>query len=288
MGKNDKAEGVAGLVTVDKPDGSVQITSDFTNLNPNVVPSVYPLPICSDIQTKLSHSSIFSTLDLTKYYFNIEISPESRHLTATITPWGLYQYRRLPMGLRDSAAVSQRFISELLQGIPGVEVYIDDIIVHGSTMEDHDTSLRKVLEALSNANLRINMKKCTFGRDKVHFLGHEISKGKIQPLQKNIQPILDFKIPKTKKQVQSFLGMLNYYATYMKDFALMAEPLRALIRKGAHFIWSDQCQNAFENLKMELTSGLELALYQHDAITYVTTDASEYAIGGVISSSRRH
>ena len=281
--KVDKAQWVSGLVTVDKPDGSVRITSDFTHLNPNIIPSVYPLPICSDIHTKLSHSSVFSTLDLTKYYFNIEISPESRHLTSTITPWGLFQYRRLPMGLRDSAAVSQRFISQLLQDIPGVEVYIDDIIVHGSTVSDHDGSLKKVFQKLTEANLRINIKKCKFGSDSVKFLGHEISKGKIRPLEKNIQPIMDFKIPQTKKQIQSFLGMLNYYAAYIQDFAVTAEPLRALIRKGARFEWTDKCQKAFEELKHVLTSGLELALYQHDAVTYVTTDASEYAIGGELS-----
>ena len=122
---------------------------------------------------------------------------------------------RLPMGLRDSAAVSQRFISQLLQDIPGVEVYIDDIIVHGATIKDHDASLMKVLQKLSQANLRINMKKCKFGSSSVQFLGHEISEGKIKPLEKNIQPIMDFKIPKTKKQIQSFLGMLNYYAAFI-------------------------------------------------------------------------
>ena len=102
-------------------------------------------------------------MDLTKYYFNIELNPESRHLTATITPWGLFQYRRLPMGLCDSAAASQRFISELLNDVPGVEVYIDDIIVHGATAEEHDKSLREVLQKLVSANLRINLKKCKFG-----------------------------------------------------------------------------------------------------------------------------
>ena len=281
--KVDRANWVHGLVTVDKPGGAVRITTDLSPLNKYVVPVRYPLPNIRDMYLKLQKAKYYTKLDMQKYFYNIAIHPDSRHLTTTITPKGLYAYNRLPMGLVDSPAVSQQVVSKVLADTPGCEPYIDDIIVYGMTRHEHDINLDQVLQKLHDANLRLNVKKCVFGVTEVQFLGHIVSQGSLKPDPKNLQPIRDATTPTTLTEVQSFLGMINYYNEFLPDLAAITEPLRELTRNGVPFDMTADRQKSFETLKKMVCTELKLAIFDPESHTIVTTDASNVGIGGVLS-----
>ena len=208
----DRSDWVHGLVPVWKQDGSVRITTDLTQLNIHVIPARHPQPNIRDIhRVSLTGAKFFSRLDLTKAYYHIQLSAASRPLTATITPWGLYQYCRLPMGLKDSAAIFQRCVEQALSGIVRCVTYIDDILVFGESREEHDSTLSDVLARLHQHNFRLNLSKCEFNRQCISFLGNMFSYGYMQVDPQRLQGVCDMANPTNTKQLQSFLGAVNYY-----------------------------------------------------------------------------
>ena len=190
------------------------------------------------------------------------------------------------MGLVDSPAVFHKMVAQILADCPGCEPYMDDIIVFGKTQEEHDSNLHKVFQNLNDKNLRLNIKKCIFRAAEVPFLGHLISNEGIKPDPKNLQPIRDAETPTTLKQVQSFLGMLNYYSPFLPDLAALTEPLRNLTRKDIKFVWSADCTKAFETLKKLVCTELKLAIFDSECLTYLSVDASDVGIGGVLSQEQ--
>ena len=281
--KVERAQWVLNLVTVNKSDGSLRVTTDFKPLNKFVKPVIYPLPSIEEIHSELSKAKFFSTLDIVKFYHNIPLSTESQELTATITPWGLYQYETLPMGLSDAGAVAQKYISELLKDIKNCRAYVDDIVVYSETIQEHDEILKAVLKKLAEANLRIKRSKCQFGKTEIEFLGRTISHKSIKPSPKNVQPIKEYPQPKDLKSTQRFLGLMNYHSSFIPNYTTIAEPLRALTRKNTPFQWTEACENAFQELKRIVCSDLQLTPFDPAAKTFVTTDASNVGIGGLLS-----
>ncbi len=281
--KATSSDWIHPMVTVPKPDGKIRITTDLSSLNQWVRPVHHPIPNTKDIFMELTNAKHFSKLDLKKGYFHVALDPESRNLTTTATHKGLFRYKRLPMGLKDSAQAFQRCVAQTLAGIPGVEAYIDDILVYGGTQEEHDRSLREVLRRLHENGFRLNITKCRFRVSRVHFLGHIIENGKISPDPKNVEPIQSAAEPSNKKEVQVFLGMITYYADFLEDISNIAEPLRALTRKDTHFKWTKECQLSFDTLKRMAGDKLSLHIFDTSADTIVTTDASDTGIGAVLS-----
>ena len=272
-----------GLVAVMKPNGNVRITTDLSPLNAFVIPDRYPLPTPQDIFHKLSDCNVFSRLDLERAYFSIELHPESRPLTATITSEGIFQYRKLPMGLKDSASAFQCCVDQTLQDIPHVGNYIDDIIVGGVTIEEHDENLEKVLDALEKSDFRLNPAKCDFRLAEIGFLGHVISNKGIRPNPRRVEVIANADPPKNLKELQRFLGFINYYNTFIPHLATKAEPLRKLTRKDERFVWDKSCEEAFQSLKEDLCKRFMTAHFQPDCPTILTTDASGVSLGAVLS-----
>ncbi|MCP3663296.1 MAG: RNA-directed DNA polymerase, partial [Gammaproteobacteria bacterium] len=162
---------------------------------------------------------------------------ESRPLTTTITPLGLRQYKRLPMGLKDSASAFQKRVHNCLAGLEGVEVYIDDILIHGKTQEEHDRRLRAALSRLLKAGFRLQEKKLEIGKREISAFGHQILEKVVKPDLKNVEAIQNAPRPATIKEVQRFLGMIYYFQDFLKDVSSIAEPLRKLTRKEAPFTW---------------------------------------------------
>ena len=281
--KVDRSNWVHGLVTVDKPGGSVRITSDISPLNKYVIPVCYPMPHICELHLKFKKQKVFSKLDFTKYFYNIALHPDSQLLTTTITPKGMYAYDRLPMGLIDSAAVAQKVVTETLQDCKGCEPYIDDIIIFGRTTAEHDKNLEQVLKKLNEANLRLNIQKCVFAVPEITFLGFLVSHGCIKPDPKNLQPIHDALPPTDLKSVQSFLGMINYYNDFLPDLAALTEPLRQLTRANVSFEWTAERETAFYTIKKMVEQELKLGIFDPECPTYVTTDASDVGIGAVLS-----
>ena len=173
--KIDKSTWVNPLVTVMEPNGEPRVTTEFSALNKFVVPHRFPLPNAKDLFLELSGAKIYSKLDLKKAYYHVELDPESRPLTATITHAGLFQYTRLPMGLKDSASVFQQLVAHTLADCEGTIAYVDDILVFGSSQEQHDARLERVLGKLADNDFRVNVDKCQFSTPSVTFLGHVIT-----------------------------------------------------------------------------------------------------------------
>ena len=279
----ERSDWASALVPIMKRDGGIRLTTDFTPLNSQVTPTRHPLPNIRDVRVLIAGAAVFTKLDLAKAYYHIQVAEASRPLTATLTPWGVFQYRRLPMGLKDAAAVFQRCVDRALNGIPGCIVYLDDILVFAVSQTEHDTILHKVLERLHQHDFCLNMSKCRFSCQNVTFLGNVLSQGRIKIDPQRLQGLQDMPQSVNTKQLQSFLGAVNYCKEFLKNAASLVEPLQRLLRKGTPWVWGEAQQKAMDNIRMQLCNLPELYTFDPGQLTIVTTDASGDGLGATLS-----
>ena len=197
--KIDGSEWVHGLVPVVKPDGSIRICVDLQELNKCVVMDQYPLPTVDELTLEVGNSTKFSKLDLKKAFYQVELDPESRPMTAFITDIGLFQFRRMPMGLNSAPAAFQKIIDHILQGLPGHSNGQDDVLIFGNGDAEHDQRLRDVLQRLSDAGACLEAKKLKIGKSELEFYGHKVSAKGIMPKDSNVQAILEMPAPTDTK-----------------------------------------------------------------------------------------
>ncbi|KFM73065.1 Retrovirus-related Pol polyprotein from transposon 17.6, partial [Stegodyphus mimosarum] len=260
---------------------------DYRKLNSVTKYPVYPLPIIEEIIRNISSTKYMTTLDLTSGYFQIGVKPEDVHKTAFITKSGTYAFLRMPFGLSGAPATFQRCMDIVLRPVLGKStfIYLDDIIITSSTLEQHLQDLRKVFSLLNEAGLKINASKCKFAAKELRYLGFKISQKGIETDQSKIVAIRNYPVPKTAKKLSSFLGMCSYYRAFIKDFAKIAEPLLKLKRKKARFSWSAEANLAFQKLKDALTQAPVLKFPEGDKGLEISADASDFAIGAVLSQN---
>jgi hypothetical protein len=202
-----------------------------------------------------------------------------------VTPFCLFKWLRLPFGMNSAPSCFQKIIAHILEGVPGVRNLLDDIIVSGSSKAQHDERLAQVLTRLKQYNVTINREKSTFGADAVDFVGHHISARGVSPLHSNVEAITNLEPPSKLKELRSFLGAAGYYRKFIPAYSDLVEPLQSLLKDGVPFEWTSQHQQSFEQLKAELVSARVLAHFDSRLDTTVTTDASEDAIGAVLSQT---
>ena len=181
-----------------KSDGTLRPCGDYRGLNAKTEQDCFPLPNIRNFGSKLRGSTIFSSVDIYKAYYNIELDPESAKKATVVTEWGTYIFKRLAMGLKNSAASFQRFMSTILDGLPGVFCYLDDILLFDTDEEQHKKSLNTVFQILQQNGLTINLKKCQFARKEINFLGFKVSGSGITPLPRKLEAIADY--PPLKNQ----------------------------------------------------------------------------------------
>lgn len=270
----------------EKGNKKYRIVVDFRALNLITKPFVYPIPRINEIFDDLGNNTYFSTLDLKSGFYQVPIHPRDAAKTAFSTPKGHFEFTRMPMGLRNSPSTFQRLMNTVLYELGDIKaiVYLDDIIVFGRTIEEHNRNLCRVLEAMRRHNLKIEPTKCQILRTELKYLGHTINKDGISPTDENIKAIREMAVPTTVKGVRSFLGTVNFYGKFIPKIAEIRKPLNDLLKKNAKFIWNNECQLAFESLKNFLTSDLLLVRPNYEDTFVLTTDASEYAIGAVLSN----
>ena len=266
---------------------------DYRNLNLISKKDSYRIPRIDDTLDALCQkegqgSEWYSTLDMLSGYHQMELDEDSKEKTAFVTPhMGVWEFNVLPFGLTNGPASYQRLMETLLRGLcPKIcLIYIDDLICHSRTFAEHLIHLTKIFEILRAANLKVKLSKCAFARPSVKFLGHIVSKEGIVPDPNNVKAVKEFRTPTKVKQVQSFLGLANYYRKFIQNFAQIAKPLTDLLRKDQRFIWTDECGRAFNLLKSKLTSPPVLAYpsFEHSFTLY--TDASGEALGAVLAQS---
>ncbi len=276
----------SALEPVNKPDGSIRCCGDYGPLNAITQIDKYPIPHLQDFSAHLFGCKIFSKIDLIRGYHQIPMAKGDRHKTAIITPFGLYEYSRMPFGLKNAAQTFQRLMDTVTNGLDFVFVYLDDILVASQNKDQHLLHLKLLFQRLSDYGLAINPKKCQFGKSTLIFLGHLVTTEGIKPDKGKIQAIKNFPKPTIIKSLQEFIGMINFYNRFIKNAAYILKPLYDMLqgkRSARQLInWTQFAENAFEKAKEELAKATILAHPKPNAEINVTTDASDIAVGAVL------
>lgn len=274
-------------VMVQKKDGSWRMCIDYRKLNERTIKDAYPLTRIDENLDTLEGAEWYSSLDLDMAYHQVPMDPDDKEKTAFATPrGGLYQYTTMPFGLCNAASTFQRLIERTLSGLQWkiAVLYLDDIVCFGKDFASHLSNLKEVFEKLSKAGLKLKPKKCHLMQKEISFLGHVVSREGVRTDPMKISSIKEMPRPKTVTQVRSFLGLASYYRKFIENFSKIAKPLFDLTKKDKKFIWSEDCENSFQELKTRLMSAPILAFPQVDGSNFILdTDASAYAIGAVLS-----
>ena len=215
------------------------------------------------------------------------LDDESCPYVTVNTQKGLYRYLHLPFGVSSAPAVFQKAMDMILQGLPQVICYLDDILVTGSTPQEHLQNLAVVLERLSQHGIRLKEKKCSFIQDSVDYLGHHIDAQGIHTYPSKVEAITKAPAPNNVTQLRSFLGMVNYYGKFLHNLSSQLHPLHALLKHGTKWHWSEECDRIFKQVKTKLSKTPVLMHYDPKLPIRLAGDASNYGIGAVLSHVRR-
>lgn len=267
-----------------------RIVIDYRRLNDATVSEVYPIPLISDILDQLGHSKYFSTLDLVSGFHQIRLSPDDAQKTGftivnTNSSVGHYEFTRMPFGLKNAPSTFQRLMNTVLSGLQGLHcyVYLDDCIIYSTDLSSHMEKLQLVFDRFREFNLKLQPDKCEFLRREVSYLGHIITDKGVTPNPEKVKAVTNFPVPKNPKEVKSFLGLAGYYRRFIENFSKLTKPLTSLLKKDTNFVWSTDQDQAFNILKEKLVSAPLLQYPDFSQPFVVTTDASNYAVGAVLS-----
>lgn len=258
---------------------------DYRALNEKIISDAYPLPNITEILDQLGSAKYFSVFDLASGFHQIRMHESDAPKTVFSTPHGHYQFNRMPFGLKNAPATFQRLMDQVLTGLQGNElfVYLDDIVLYASSLEEHAAKFAKLAEKLRAANLHLQPDKCEFLRKEVTYLGHTIGESGVRPYSKKIEAVKNFPQTKNAKNIKQFLGLAGYYRRFIPNFSRTAKPLTELLKKDVTFNWKQAQENAFRSLRNSLCIEPILQYSYFTKPFIVTTDASGYAIGSIIS-----
>ena len=270
------------IILVPKGDSTFRPVVDYRELNKFTVPDRFPMPILSEVLLNLGNAKYFSSIDLKSGFWQIPLADETKELTAFSTPEGHFQFKVMPFGLRNAPVTFSRLMGYVFRNLKGVQIYLDDIIVATSTLEEHFQLLEEVLHRLGASGLKLRLMKCKFLSRELRFLGHLVSEKGISTLPDKTEKIRDYPIPVNKKQLLRFLGMAGYYRPFIKDYAKLSEPLCRLTRQSEEYFWGPDQERSFNMLKTALTTAPILSFPDYSKEFVVATDASDVGIGGVL------
>ena len=272
----------AAMVVVPKPSGAVRICVDMKPLNENVLREVHPMPKVDTTLAQLTGATVFSKLDANSGFWQIPLAKESRLLTTFITPYGRFCFNKLPFGISSAPEVFQCHMNDILSGLPGVLCHVDDILVFGTTPQEHDERLQAVLERIKSAGVTLNAEKCQFSQTRITFLGHVIDHHGISPDPRKTAAILAMTPPSSVTELRRFMGMVNQMTKFSPNIAQISKPLRELLSTKNAWTWEAIQAESFTKLKEEISSPRVLALYDPLARTKISADASAYGLGAVL------
>ena len=265
-----------------------RLVFDFRRLNEKTISDKFPLPNISDLLDKLGRCQYFTTLDLASGFHQIELDESSIPKTAFSTDTGHYEFLRTPFGLKNAPPVFMRLMSNVLRGLQNeiCLVYLDDILIYSTSLEEHFDRLRKVFQRLRTSNLKVQLDKTEFLRKEISFLGHIVTPEGVKPNPLKIEAISKFPIPKTKKEIKQFLGLLGYYRKFIDNFAKLTKPLTSCLKKNSVINPNNsEYIECFETCKTLLTNDPILQYPDFEKEFIVTTDASDVALGAVLSQN---
>ncbi len=276
----------AGFFFVKKKDGGLRPCIDYRGLNDITIKFRYPLPLVPAALEQLREARYFTKLDLRSAYNLIRIREGDEWKTAFSTTTGHYEYLVMPFGLANSPSVFQSFINDVFRDMLNrwVVVYIDDILIYSTTLEEHIKQVRAVLRRLIDHQLYAKAEKCEFHQESVSFLGYVISSGGVAMDDKKIHSVVNWLQPSTLKELQRFLGFANFYRRFIRNFSTVAAPLTSMTKKGnQRLTWSHAAHQAFRTLKERFTTAPILHHPNPEQEFIVEVDASSTGIGAVLS-----
>lgn len=272
------------IVPVVKPNGTIRLCGDYRlTVNLATDTDTYPQPTINESLSDLAGGKIFSKLDLKEAYTQVKVTDETSRLLTINTPKGLYRMKRLPYGLKACPGIFQRLMSTTLAGIKGVSVLLDDILIAGCDQKQHLERLERVLECLKSVGLTLNKNKCKIGTDRVEFLGFVVDREGVHPSIEKITAIRNAKPPQNIKELQAFLGLLNFYERFIKNKATVLEPLHRLLDKNTKWKWGIIEEDCFSKAKLALSDEHTLVHFDNNKRISLTCDASEYGVGAVLA-----
>lgn len=276
----------AGVVLTPKKDGTYRVNIDYRRLNEGTVFDSYPMPRVDDALQALGGARLFSTFDLQSGYWQIEMDEKSKEMTAFVTKEGLFEWNRMPMGLKCSPATFCRAMAMILNGLTWINclVYLDDVLCFSasSNLEEHLKMVDQVFERFAEYNVTVNPRKSAIGKRRVVYLGHVVTAEGITTDPKLVQAMMGYIQPTNKRELRGFLGLCSYYREFVPNFATTAAPLTDLVGPKAAWKWEQEQQTAFDKLKHKLAQAPVLAHPDFTRTFYLQPDASKTGLGAVL------
>lgn len=285
--RQSKSSAAAPVLFAKKPGGGLRFCVDYRGINAITRKDRYPLPLIKETLNALNAARWLTKLDVSAAFHKIRMAKGEEWKTAFRTRYGLFEWKVCPFGLTGSPATFQRYINWVLREYLDdfCSAYVDDILIFSTgSLQDHREKVCKVLNSLREHGLHLDLAKCEFETKCTKYLGYIIEVGvgiRMDPAK--VQAISEWKSPTNVKSVRSFLGFANYYRLFIKDFAILAQPLTNLTRKNQKFVWDEACEAAFQHLKQLFKEEPVLATYDPDLETRLEPDSSGWAVGGVLS-----
>jgi hypothetical protein len=287
-------EWISNNVSVRKSNGTLRICLDPSNLNKVIQRNHFPMPTLDDVLSELDGAKVFSLCDAKDGFLQVKLSDQSSDLTTFWTPFGKYKWLRMPFGLSSSPEEFQRRLSDALNGLQGITVVADDILIYGKgttykeAVQDHNQKLEQLLTRARRVNLKLNRDKCKFLLDTLPYIGHVITKDGVKADQNKIQAITDMPAPSNSDGVRRFLGHVNYLAKFIPNCSAECEPLRRLIGVSDNdFVWGHDQEQAFDRLKKLMSATETLKYFRVNEPVVVQTDASTEGLGAVLLQEGR-
>ncbi|KAG9397020.1 WD repeat-containing protein [Carpediemonas membranifera] len=279
--RRSKSSFASPIVLVRKKDRSWRLCVDYRRLNEVTRTLAAPVRDVQRVLMELGGATCFASLDLRSGYNQVLVVEEDRHKTAFVTPGGLYEFNRLPFGLKNAPSFFQQAMESVFEGISGVIIYMDDVLVMGRSREELMARLEAVLKRCAEYNLRLNAAKCDFARDSVEFLGHIVDKDGIRLGDDRVQAIMDMPRPTTRKEMRRFIGMVGWFRRFCPKLGEHLAPLNDTLTQ-AKVTWSPELEEAFVNVQRGVKAHIKLNHIDYNEDLILRTDASDVGLGGML------
>ena len=280
--RTEPAPWISAAVIVPKPDGGIRITMDARNVNRAILANNLPIPKQEDIKAKMAGSKVYSKVDLTTSYWQLELAAQSRHLTVFQCNGKLYRYKRMTMGIKTAQGELNAALRPLLQDIEDAHHIHDDIIIASKNMKEHLKAIRQVLNAVKDAGMKLNPKKCEFAKKEISFWGLIVSEDGVKPDPRKVEALEHLEAPRTKEELRSFLCMMQSNAEFIPNFSKISAELRELTRDKVHFKWNNEHQNTFETLLKAFKKNVSLRYFDPTQKIFITTDAHQSGLAATL------